>query len=49
VNELSMTASDVPAVKAALRAGSLADMQVLAQKALACSSFEAVKALGSTT
>ncbi len=47
VNELSMTASDVPAVKAALRAGSHAEMQVLAQKALACSRFEEVKALGS--
>ncbi len=47
VNELSMTASDVPAVKAALRAGSHAEMQALAQKALACISFEQVKALGS--
>lgn len=46
VNELSMTASDVPGVKAALRAGSHADMQALAQKALACRSFEEVKALG---
>jgi len=49
VNELSMTASDVPAVKAALRAASLADMQLLASKALACASFEQVKALGSAT
>jgi anthranilate phosphoribosyltransferase len=47
VNELSMTASDVPAVKAMLRAGSHAAMQELAVKALACTSFEQVKALGS--
>ncbi len=47
VNELSMTASDVPAVKAMLRAGSHAGMQELARKALACTSFEQVKALGS--
>ena len=46
VNELSMTASDIPGVKAVLRAGSHADMQVLAQKALACSSIDAVRALG---
>lgn len=47
VNELSMTASDVPAVKAALRAGSHADMQALAKKALACDNIAAVRALGS--
>lgn len=46
VNELSMTASDVPGVKAALRAGSHEQMQALAQQALACRSFEEVKALG---
>ncbi|MDR3413347.1 MAG: phosphoenolpyruvate--protein phosphotransferase [Formivibrio sp.] len=47
VNELSMTASDVPGVKATLRGGSYAQMQVLAQQALACSSINEVKALGS--
>jgi len=48
VNELSMTASDIPAIKAALRAGHHADMQALAQKALACVSLDEVRALGAS-
>jgi phosphocarrier protein FPr len=46
VNELSMTAADIPAIKAALRAGKHADMLALAQKALACASIDEVRALG---
>ncbi len=45
VNELSATPRDIPAVKARLRASSLADLQALAKKALAASSAAEVRAL----
>lgn len=45
VKELSMTPRDISAVKARLRAYSLADMQKLAKKALQCETAEAVRAL----
>jgi phosphocarrier protein FPr len=45
VNELSMTARDVPTVKARLRAASFADLQRLAAAALDCDTAEGVRAL----
>ena len=45
VNELSMSAQDVPAVKAALRGEAFSTMQVLAQRALAAGSAQEVRAL----
>jgi phosphocarrier protein FPr len=45
VDELSMSAQDVAAVKAALRGQSYADMQLLAQRALTAGSADEVRAL----
>ncbi|WDS36751.1 phosphoenolpyruvate--protein phosphotransferase [Pseudoxanthomonas sp.] len=45
VDELSMTPNDLPGVKSRLRAASLADLQVLAGKALACEDAAQVRAL----
>jgi phosphocarrier protein FPr len=45
VHELSMSAHDVAAVKAAIRAESLTAMQQLAQHALAAGSAAEVRAL----
>ena len=45
VDELSMTPNDIPAVKARLRAAALADLQALAQQALACADATQVRAL----
>ena len=45
VDELSMTPNDIPAVKARLRAAALADLQALAQQALACADASQVRAL----
>lgn len=45
VQELSMTPRDIPAVKARLRASTLADLQQLAERALASESAQAVRAL----
>lgn len=45
VNELSMSAQDIPAVKATLRGESFSAMQALAQRALAAGSADEVRAL----
>jgi phosphocarrier protein FPr len=45
VNELSMTPRDIPAVKARLRTSTLSELRVLADRALAASSAQAVRAL----
>lgn len=45
VDELSMTPRDVPAVKARLRAASHAELTDLADRALACDTADAVRAL----
>ena len=45
MNELSMTPRDIPAVKARLRSSSLSELHVLADRALAASSAQAVRAL----
>ncbi|WP_196221712.1 phosphoenolpyruvate--protein phosphotransferase [Sphingobium sp. CAP-1] len=45
VHELSMTPRDIPAVKARIRAGSLADLQSLAARALDATSAAEVRAL----
>lgn len=48
VNELSMTPRDISAVKARLRAHSLAEMKNLAEKALDCETSSDVRALDET-
>ncbi|NLH79427.1 MAG: phosphoenolpyruvate--protein phosphotransferase [Phyllobacteriaceae bacterium] len=45
VDEVSMTPRDVPAVKAKLRATTFTDLAALAERALACSSADEVRAL----
>ena len=45
VDELSMSAQDIAAVKAALRAESFVSMQALAERALAAGSADEVRAL----
>jgi len=45
VSELSMTPRDIPSVKARIRAGTLADMQALAARALAAGTAAEVRAL----
>lgn len=45
VQELSMTPNDIPAIKARLRSHSQAELQALAQRALACATAAAVRAL----
>jgi len=45
VRELSVTVPTIPTIKAHLRKTSLADLQALAQKALACRTATEVRAL----